>query len=445
MTLDTHTTTATASGSKADARETDGKRRLRSGTGMPYDGKESNTATTLHDMHHRDLDMIHTYAQRTNREDAERLVELDNDLSCSKKADFFEMTYLDHIVNYAKQCEHRTLRNKRAQHLGQCEYSSYFQNVGGILHQYYCNIDSISTGDDHSRKKPLNRSMHGSAKTTATSTGNHRRAARSGSASSIEPSVMSFLGQAKAASSSDDAKDGSDHGAAAAAESGGVNAGVQGKNGGDPSGDSDESDCDSDSNDDENDSDLTDPYVSRDVLLQQYRARTNNDTPLTSFGRNNVHVDVIQHPCPTCGTERTIIMSEASTICLQCARVDRLVIDSNKPSYKDPPRDSSSYYSYKRINHFNEWLAQFQAKETTEIPDDVYGWILLELKKERRHNQQNISTAKMKSILKKLKLNKYYEHIPHITNRLNGQVAPIMSRATEDKLRNMFKEYKLHL
>jgi hypothetical protein len=31
-----------------------------------------------------------------------------------------------------------------------------------------------------------------------------------------------------------------------------------------------------------------------------------------------------------------------------------------------------SYYAYKRINHFNEWLAQFQAKESTEIPAYVY-------------------------------------------------------------------------
>jgi hypothetical protein len=30
------------------------------------------------------------------------------------------------------------------------------------------------------------------------------------------------------------------------------------------------------------------------------------------------------------------------------------------------PREVS-YYAYKRINHFNEWLAQFQAKECTDI------------------------------------------------------------------------------
>jgi hypothetical protein len=33
-----------------------------------------------------------------------------------------------------------------------------------------------------------------------------------------------------------------------------------------------------------------------------------------------------------------------------------------------------------------------------------------------------------------------YSCAHHITNRLNGQAAPIMNRATEEKLRGMFKE-----
>ena len=51
-----------------------------------------------------------------------------------------------------------------------------------------------------------------------------------------------------------------------------------------------------------------------------------------------------------------------------------------------------------------------------------------------------ITSKKLRKILKKLKLNKYYEHVPHIINRLNGVPAPIMDRATEEKLRVMFKE-----
>ena len=43
-----------------------------------------------------------------------------------------------------------------------------------------------------------------------------------------------------------------------------------------------------------------------------------------------------------------------------------------------------------------------------------------------------ITQTKLK-ILKKLKLNKYYEHVPNIINRLNGVQAPVMDRHTEKK------------
>ena len=51
-----------------------------------------------------------------------------------------------------------------------------------------------------------------------------------------------------------------------------------------------------------------------------------------------------------------------------------------------------------------------------------------------------LTPPKLRKILKKLKLNKYYEHVPHIINRLNGVPAPVMDRKIEDKLRMMFKE-----
>ena len=87
---------------------------------------------------------------------------------------------------------------------------------------------------------------------------------------------------------------------------------------------------------------------------------------------------------------------------LECGEQNFILIDSDKPSYKDPPREVS-YFAYKRINHFNEWLAQFQAKESTDIPQDVYDQIIMELKKERLENMADLTPQKLREILKKLK------------------------------------------
>ena len=78
-----------------------------------------------------------------------------------------------------------------------------------------------------------------------------------------------------------------------------------------------------------------------------------------------------------------------------------------------------NYFAYKRINHFNEWLAQFQAKGTTELPDTIYRDVYEELDKDINRNINSINPITVRNILKRLKYNKYYEHIPHLIKCIN--------------------------
>jgi len=159
-----------------------------------------------------------------------------------------------------------------------------------------------------------------------------------------------------------------------------------------------------------------------------------------AMGRNTVEeYDDPWTLCERCGNEMIMCLNEANLTCSNCGHQEFILVDSDKPSYKDPPREVC-YYAYKKINHFNEWLAQFQAKESTEIPSEVYDDILVQLKKERITNMGSLKPTKLREILRKMKCSKYYEHIPHIINRLNGQNAPFMSRDDEEKLRHMFRE-----
>jgi len=159
-----------------------------------------------------------------------------------------------------------------------------------------------------------------------------------------------------------------------------------------------------------------------------------------AMGRNSIEeYDDPWTNCEQCGNEMIMCLNEANLTCSTCGHQEFILVDSDKPSYKDPPREVC-YYAYKKINHFNEWLAQFQAKESTEIPADVYDEILVQLKKERITNMGTLKPTKLREILRKMKCSKYYEHIPHIINRLNGQNAPFMSREDEEKLRHMFRE-----
>jgi hypothetical protein len=128
---------------------------------------------------------------------------------------------------------------------------------------------------------------------------------------------------------------------------------------------------------------------------------------------------------------------EGILICNVCFKNVPYLIENEKPSYKEPPKEVC-FYAYKRINHFKEIIAQFQGKETTQIPPEVIENIKHQIKKERIKISQ-ITNIKTKEILKKLGYNKYYEHIPFIKDKL-GIKPPVMSPELEDKLFNLFME-----
>ena len=58
--------------------------------------------------------------------------------------------------------------------------------------------------------------------------------------------------------------------------------------------------------------------------------------------------------CNTCNTQKLFIHAEGIMVCQKCGIQDYVLIDCDKPSYKEPPKEIA-YFAYKRINHFNGW------------------------------------------------------------------------------------------
>jgi hypothetical protein len=147
--------------------------------------------------------------------------------------------------------------------------------------------------------------------------------------------------------------------------------------------------------------------------------------------------------CPYCREHGNLVhFPETSDLtCQNCGAVVTTLI-SEELTYREEQETSEKIinYSYKRENHFNEWLSQFQAQEMTNIPDEVIEQLRSELKKMKIKNLEEITHARIRSLLKKLRLNKFYEHVPFITNILNGIKPPSMSQELEETLRMMFKD-----
>jgi len=143
--------------------------------------------------------------------------------------------------------------------------------------------------------------------------------------------------------------------------------------------------------------------------------------------------------CSACGSDDLVYDGHTSdNICVKCGVAQKML--TGELTYKDEHESTEKIiaYSYKRENHFNEWVLQFQARETTNIPEEIINQLRAEFKKQKIKNLSEITHAKVRGLLKKIKLNKYYEHVPYITNILNGLKPPHMSQELEDRLRKMF-------
>ena len=144
--------------------------------------------------------------------------------------------------------------------------------------------------------------------------------------------------------------------------------------------------------------------------------------------------------CKECRSQnRTIDSKEAIIVCSDCGLCEKYTDSSNQTDWSRV--DSTEFvqvFTYKRKNHFKEWLTQLQAKESTTIPDSILELIYIELKKERITNATEITPEKIRQYLKKLRLNKYYEHVPNIINRITNKKGLVITTELENKLMQMF-------
>ena len=147
-----------------------------------------------------------------------------------------------------------------------------------------------------------------------------------------------------------------------------------------------------------------------------------------------------EYICKDCNCNLIHDTSAGLLICYECGITQNFNI-SDLPEWNHAEtHEYTKPYSYKRTNHFKEWITQIQGREGTNLPDEVIQLLIIEIKKERLTDKTLITYCKIKEFLKKLKLNKYYEHIPNIIHKITGNKQLIISQELETKLMDMFNE-----
>lgn len=141
--------------------------------------------------------------------------------------------------------------------------------------------------------------------------------------------------------------------------------------------------------------------------------------------------------CTECDEPMMILGSESLLACPKCKRT-RVFIQatSSRIAYGEEVEFTS--FSYKRQNHFQEWLTCFQAKESTEVPLKTIQRVMEVLWSTGVRRCNEVTTLNVRKALKMLKLRKVYENTAQITYRISGRPPPRMTPQQEEQARNMF-------
>jgi hypothetical protein len=175
-------------------------------------------------------------------------------------------------------------------------------------------------------------------------------------------------------------------------------------------------------------------------VLQQYLADVEQraDAVTPAFYRNEDAPK--ETSCERCDANLLFNTRESAMVCPQCGFVVTFMelSDANLTYDQEVNQDVVSFFAYKRLNHFCEWINSLQAKENTEIPENVVEAVKAEFRKARITQRGEIKPTKVREYLKKLGFNKFYEHTNYLVSILNGVPPPKLTRELEEKLKAMF-------
>ncbi len=142
--------------------------------------------------------------------------------------------------------------------------------------------------------------------------------------------------------------------------------------------------------------------------------------------------------CRECNHKLTIDVSNGINLCYNCGNTEINNKSNLQEWSNNENHDFTKPYAYKRTNHFKEWILQIQGKEGTTIPLTILDDVKAELIKHKIVDNRQINHDIVKNILKKLKYNKYYEHIPNIIYQITGNKQLKINEKLEGTLTEMF-------
>jgi Zn ribbon nucleic-acid-binding protein len=174
-------------------------------------------------------------------------------------------------------------------------------------------------------------------------------------------------------------------------------------------------------------------------IYNSYLKKTNDIT--AEYNQEEID-ELIDTVCKLCNTEKSFVYDEVEDLvsCVECgySKKSNFHKKVGNMGFKEiQDYDIQTQFAYQRISHFNEQLENLQGMQQIEIPEKYITAIKEQIKKEN-YDIYKINDQKMRFYLKKLNLNRYYEHSHRIIEIVTGKKAPKMEDELIETLRTMF-------
>lgn len=144
--------------------------------------------------------------------------------------------------------------------------------------------------------------------------------------------------------------------------------------------------------------------------------------------------------CPICQKSTDMSLDEVSSVyvCEECGCTKSYIGPSSDRYLPWDHQPAPAACPYRRSNHFNEYLDSFMARQTGTLPDEIFEKIYKELRKQRVTDYSTLTQKRLRSIMKDLRFNKYYESAPFILYQIKGEKPPQITPAIEQELKSNF-------
>lgn len=180
-------------------------------------------------------------------------------------------------------------------------------------------------------------------------------------------------------------------------------------------------------------------------LFQEYKYRLYEDISKKEINYSDEPSDL----CKNCNMQQTLDTSKSIYVCEGCGVCNFVLVEPEKTPYIKNPLIETNTFSYRRYDHFVEWLNKFQNHDKCKIPMNICNLVQKELKRckdtwlhDTTHG--NITFLQQHEmilqILKQTGNTKYNSHVIQIMNKINNKKTPMLPAKIQHEMKNMFKQ-----